>query len=246
MTQLMLGFVISAAIAVLAYYKDALNTSGATTATVIGTIIYGFGGPMPFIILMLFFASSALIGRFNDTDAPMRGSLQVLASAGFGAYFVLRYGVSGHQYYLALFLVSLSVSTADTWSSELGRMSKTPSFHPFKLKPMTKGLSGAVSFLGLFAALMGSMVIALTGLVIIPDLTLFVVVIISGFIGALIDSWLGLVQVKFKDEHTARIEDNKTHTNVYHSGFKHLNNTGVNFLSNGIVVLIVYVLILSF
>lgn len=41
--QFLIGFTLSLVIAYLAYKKHSLNQSGLITATLLGTIIYGFG-----------------------------------------------------------------------------------------------------------------------------------------------------------------------------------------------------------
>ncbi len=244
MIELMLGFILSSTIAVGAYYRESLSTSGAASAVLMGTLIYGLGGPYLFVLLMVFFLSTALIGHFfKDAMPPSRGSLQVIANGGIATYFAVRYGITAETHYLVLFAASLAVATADTWSSEIGRMAKRGPFNPLTFKPMAAGLSGAVSFLGLFAALLGSLLFGLLGFAYIQEAQAFIIITTAGFAGALIDSLLGLMQVKFIDESSGTIEDAPSSVNIYHSGVRTLTNSGVNILSNLIVVSVLYALL---
>jgi len=261
MIPVMLGFIVSSSIALAAYYKESLNVSGATSAIIIGTLIYALGGPYLFFVLIFFLLSASFFGKLGKNSKPAnRGALQVLANSLLASLFIVLYSQSDEIIYLVLYFTSIGVAASDTWSSEIGRLSKNGPYHIFKWKRMDKGLSGAVSFIGLFGGfikglsgavsfigLFGGFIAAITyaalALVVIDDMTFIYMIGGFAFLGAIIDSMLGIIQVKFKEKKSGKIVDVSTTTTMYHSGMKWLTNNGVNFLSNAITVGIIYLII---
>ena len=233
LTGAILGFALSTLISYLAYQKKSLTHDGALGAVLVGTVIYGFAGGFAYFVLMVFFFSSSLMGVFDKDKTPSRRTLiQVMANASLASVMAIFYGLYHHETYLALMIASIGVSAADTWASEMGKKSTSRPFHIFKLEPMDKGLSGAVSLRGVIASLAAALTFAfLASFVIASFLLVFMVGVIS-FLGSIIDSMLGTVQVKYIDPTTHTITEIKAPQNPYHSGFKYLGNNGVNFLSN--------------
>lgn len=73
----------------------------------------------------------------------------------------------------------------------------------------------------------------------------FIIIILSGFLGSLIDSILGAsIQVKYKCEKCKKITERKEHcgkeTN-YYKGIKWIDNNLVNLLSNAMVFIILLI-----
>ena len=243
-TGLILGFSLSGLISYLAYQKRSLTIDGALVAIGVGTLIYGFAGGFAYFILMVFFFSSSLIGFFDKEKIPSeRNGIQVLANASLASLMAILYGVYQHQGFLALMITSIGVSAADTWASEVGKKSTSRPFHIFKLQPMDKGLSGAVSIRGMIASLAAGLTFAfLASFVIQSFLIVFIVGAIS-FSGSIIDSMLGTVQVKYMNPITQTLTEKKASTHAYHSGIRYLGNNGVNFLSNLFSVIIMFAII---
>jgi len=103
-----------------------------------------------------------------------------------------------------LFVIALSVATADTFASEIGVMAKNPRMITDPRKVVEPGVNGGVSSLGNGAALIGAAVISLVGLVLMTDMftstrihnlpatpLVVLVPIAIGFIGCQLDSVLG-------------------------------------------------------
>ena len=63
------------------------------------------------------------------------------------------------------------------------------------------------------------------------------------FLGSIIDSMLGTLQVKYIDPLKKRITEEKSQLTEYYSGLKFLDNNGVNFLSNVFSIFIMSVII---
>jgi len=239
MHAVLIGFLLSGVVSVTAYFKSSLSVSGVLAALFVGTVIYAFAGWFSFLLLMIFFISSSLISIVDETKEPSRrNALQVFANALIASIMAILYYALNHEVYLALLIASIGVSAADTWSSEIGKRSKHDPFHVFKLKRMDKGLSGAISLKGLLAAFFAALLYMALSTFVIEQFIYTLMVFIFSFLGSIIDSMLGVIQVKYKDLKTNRLtEKNTTHT-VYHSGIVWLNNNMVNFLSNVFSVLI--------
>ena len=65
MNQIIIGTLICSGIAVFAYRKKSLTTSGLYSALLLGIFLSIFGGLYFLSILVAFFISSNMIGRFN-------------------------------------------------------------------------------------------------------------------------------------------------------------------------------------
>ena len=242
-----IGFFLSLGVSMLAYYKQSLAKSGVVAALAVGTAIYFFAGWYAFLLLMIFFVSSSLIGLFDQAKEPAkRNATQVLANALIASIMALLYFSFNHEVYLALLIASIGVSASDTWSSEIGKRSKNDPYHVFKFKRMDKGLSGAISMKGLLASFFAAILyMALARFVLESNLYVLMVFVFS-FLGSIIDSMLGVIQVKYKDLKTNKLTEKNTNHTVYYSGFVWLNNNLVNFLSNTLSILIMSLLLVVF
>lgn len=224
-----------------------LTTSGALTMVVLGTAIFALSPEMTFY-LALFFASSYGIQALkkqlhtelaSDKNGP-RDAWQVLANCGPLLLFLLIELWTKDSRLALCQITAIAAATADTWSSEIGVLSKRPPRLLFSRKPATAGLSGAVSLLGTLAGIVGSGFIACSwGLfrwLFTPSfpLHLGLLVLLLGFAGTLLDSLLGaLFQVKYRTATGELTDQARTgqQTNSYAKGLPHFTNDGVNFVT---------------
>jgi len=207
-TQLGLGTLIAGVIAILAFRFKLLSKSGALTAFLLGSVVFGLGGLTWSIVLMVFFlTSSGLSYLFKSRKAKAeekyaKGSVrdyrQVLANGGLAGLFVILFLFIPHSSIPWLgFCTSLAAANADTWATELGSLSKKNPVLISTLKPVESGTSGAVSLFGLAASLLGAFVIAAAGILFAPagptiEPWLFLITVtLGGFTGSLADSWIG-------------------------------------------------------
>ncbi|MBL0096297.1 MAG: DUF92 domain-containing protein [Bacteroidetes bacterium] len=199
---------------------------------------------------MLFFMSSAFIGRIyrntnENTDSKSgaaRDEFQVFANGGiFILLIILSNFLDESTYYLAAF-ASIAISTADTWSSEIGMGFRGKTIDIVRWKKVQSGLSGGISFGGTLAGLAGAMTIAGVYLLVFTstDISSFLLITGVGFTGMLVDSILGsLVQVKFFNEKNAVWSDkNVIYTGKASAmkGIIWMTNDMVNLLSNVITI----------
>jgi uncharacterized protein (TIGR00297 family) len=245
--QIFIGFILAITIAYLAYRAHSLDKSGFIAATVVGTVIFGFGGLQWAILLMIFFLTSSALSRafkyrkqnLNEkfSKGHERDAGQVFGNGGLATAFVLVHALYPESSLGWVgFAASLAAVNADTWATELGVLNPTPPRLITDLrKRVEKGTSGGVSLFGTFASLMGAAVIALPASLFTDDWSLFLLVSIAGLTGSLFDSLLGAtVQAMYYcPADQKETEKHPLHTcgteTVHLRGWKWLDNDRVNF-----------------
>ncbi len=257
-----IGLMISFIIAFLAYKKKSLNLSGFYAALIFGTLIYVFGGYAVWGALILFFISSSLLTKLHEKkdkeESKGRNYIQVISNAFATTLFSILYFYFNQPFFLLAAVVGVASSNADTWASEIGMLSKGKTFYILNFKKAPKGVSGAISVLGTLASFIGALYIALVFLLLFSiDQTLSLDLIISygliitlcGFIGCLIDSYLGvLLQAKYKGIKTGTVTEKKwlPHEGVVlTSGLAIITNDMVNLMSTVGASLISILLVLG-
>ncbi len=244
---------------ILAYLLKALTFSGMISAFFTGYIIYyflGFGG---WVLLLLFFVTSFILGKIASFYSPykvdfiqQKGSrrdwAQVMANGLLATFCALLYGLGEGKFALVLFGCSIAAATSDTWASEAGLLSKKKPISIKTLKPVEPGMSGGLTSLGTLASLIGSLVIALfwyanfANFTDFNDLYLAFVIAFSGFISSFVDSYLGsTIQGHYHDRVNNKITEKEIvdgeHLELC-SGIRWIDNDIVNFISNVVALLI--------
>ena len=109
--------------------------------------------------------------------------------------------------------------------------------------------------LGTLAGLLGSLfigVLFIIGYVFffrweIKILYYSIIIVVSGFAGSIIDSFLGAtIQAKYKCTICKKVTENRFHhekQTIHIKGFKFMNNDAVNFLSSFIATILAYMLL---
>lgn len=189
LTRLAIGLVLSSAIGLLAYRRDALTSSGVAGAMLVGTLIFGFGGWTWGLTLIAFFVSSSLLSHYRRAekeavaeqfDKNERRDLgQVLANGGLGAllalavYFLVDLAGqarAGHPLYVYLTVAYFGVMAtvnADTWATELGVLASERPRLITTGRPVAPGTSGGITRYGTLAALAGAAFIGVAAFVLI-------------------------------------------------------------------------------
>ncbi|WP_350344308.1 DUF92 domain-containing protein [Proteinivorax tanatarense] len=260
MINLVIGFALSNIVSILAYKKESLNLSGAISAIILGTLLFVFGGAFLWMIMIGFFISSSVISKLGKRqkeftkDINEKGSrrdvTQVLANGGLGLAVAFCYYLTDAEEFLLAYVVLFASVNADTWSSELGVLSKKKPVSILTFRVVDKGTSGGISKLGTIAAILGSSFIALiffVGYLLTYGynnmlMLMTMLCLLGGFLGSIIDSVMGgTVQGKFCCQVCNCITEKKIHHNkptIHKKGWKVLNNEGVNFFSAAISSLI--------
>ena len=216
-----------------------LSPAGAAAAIGIAWAVGCSAGPLYLLPLLLFFGSSALIGRLypskpaagNSKQARPRDATQVLANGGWYALAAILTTTAGTTPG-SLFAI-MAAATADTWSSELGQYFGGPTYDIVRLRRVPVGLSGGISLAGCCAGLGGAGVIALLSLCWpATSVAEFALVIFVGFGGMLMDSLLGSWwQATYRDSKTRQLRDSPQPGDTLHGGASFITNDVVNALS---------------
>ncbi len=241
--KLLIYTLVVALIVIVALKKRLLTVDGTITAAALG---YGFlylGGISAFCMLLFFFLTASIlskvIGGHNTLEekGSVRDTFQVLAN-GLPAFICLFFSVvtDNKAMFLIGFAAALAEAEADTFAGDIGILSHKDPVSIITFTKVPKGLSGGVTLLGLCGAMLGAILVAtlFVGTYYL-SLSMFSIIVFSGFIGALFDSFLGAaIQVHYRDESGKLTEckydkDGKLNKRV--RGIPFINNDVVNLLS---------------
>ena len=158
---------------------------------------------------------------------------------------VLRFSETCHL----LAIISLAVSSADTLSSDFGRVWGGSPRNIITGKRMLKGVSGGVTGAGFVGAFLGAVSIAMFVLwsefsSLGSTASLLWIVVVFGFMGSALDSVLGvLFQVKYLDEMGNQVDSSDNGRRSMAAGYPWVTNDVVNAVT-GILMLLVAVMYL--
>ncbi|MCM8749960.1 DUF92 domain-containing protein [Thermomicrobiaceae bacterium CFH 74404] len=255
--RLALGLALSAAIAGAGVWRRALTWSGAAGALVSGTIVFGLGGlawAVPMVALFVSGSALSALGRERKralgevaAKGARRDLMQVLANGGAATALALAAGSAGLATSLfPAYLGVLAAVTADTWSTEIGGLSRRPPRLVTTLAVVPPGTAGGVTPLGLLAATAGGLWIGAVGWL---SLLLeggpaaiglgaaLALGALAGLAGSLVDSVLGATvqEVRWCPACQAATEA-AVHRcgapSLPHRGWPGLTNDAVNFLAS--------------
>ncbi|CDR30335.1 Integral membrane protein DUF92 [Acholeplasma oculi] len=255
--RFIIGGLLSLFIGFVSYKKKSLTLSGFIAAFFTGTLLYMFGDYVVYIPLISFFLSSSILSKFKPKKEEPNGRnfIQVFANSGVALVFTVIYYLTTNSIFLVVAITSIAASTADTWGSEIGLLTNGQTYSILTLKKMSKGLSGAVSVGGTLASFMGALYIAIifsllyfmmSAQPIWILLEMGMVITLSGFLGSVLDSYLGIfLQAKYKDIKTGILRDYKIYTtDILVSGLKYITNDMVNLLMVIIISVGTYLILL--
>ncbi|WP_055108717.1 DUF92 domain-containing protein [Paenibacillus ihumii] len=260
-----IGAVCAIAVSAAAYWKRSLSLSGMAAAAVMGTVYFGAGNLFWFGILLLFFISSSAFSKLKASrkqeaeksyaKSGTRDAGQVLANGGLGMAACIGNALWPHPGWAMFFIGAMASVTADTWATEWGSLSRKPPRSILSGQRIAPGTSGGVSLLGSFAALAGAVIIGgaawllalwsgLEGYTELPLLGWIIIGGLSGFAGAMLDSYMGAtLQSMYRCTVCGRSVEVPKHcgeNTVPLRGWGWMNNDMVNMISSlaaGIIAL---------
>ncbi len=247
--QFLIAIFLGAVVAFVSYRIRILTANGAMATFLLACVIFGFGGWQWAIPILAFFIFSSLlsnVGKVSFDEVFEKGSrrdyLQVWANGGIAGLLMITEVFNPHPFLYFSYIGALAAATADTWSTEIGmRLGRRPRLIS-NFKIVHPGTSGGVTLSGLGGALIGSLVLTLTGIGFLTNppftkkLTVLLLLTITGLIGSLVDSLLGATwQVQNRCPICQKITEKKIHcqtaTTLPISGVRWLDNDMVNFIN---------------
>ncbi|GAB6089415.1 DUF92 domain-containing protein [Spirochaeta dissipatitropha] len=254
---------LNAAVALSALKKNAVSRSGAAAGFFLGFLLAVLGGWEVWILLMWFFLSATIIGRIRPeqreaaSEVQERGSkrewIQVFANAGASLVWVIVYALLPEPVFLAAAAAGFSAATADTWSSEIGVLSRqnpvliTSIFQ--RRQQISPGLSGGVTILGTVAGMTGAIGTASLSFVLFEgiDLSTALLIAAAGFAGTLLDSILGAtIQAQYRDLKSSLDTERQGTHNPLVRGFNWCSNDAVNAIITTVSSVLVFLALFRF
>ena len=249
--SLLIWSVLSGIAFYLAFKYKSLSKNGVIAAYIMGIIIFGAGGLKWVTPIVIFFILSSIISKISKSDNQIhkgskRDIIQVLANGGIATIISIINFYAPNENLYVIYLAVIAAATADTWASEIGSFSYTDPFHVIKFTRVPKGTSGAISFLGTIGSVLGATAIAIVGSIWNVSLPLIYLIVITGSIGSLVDSFIGgSIQANFQCLKCNNITEKRTHCNassLHKSGIYFIDNDMVNFLNTVSAIFILIIL----
>lgn len=249
-TQAMLLLGFAALILSVGFIKRAITFEGCIHGIFVAFILLHFGQVNIFYGLILFFALGSLVSKvgkdkqkierlIHERSGP-RNSIQVYANAGGAVLMVILGEITGLEVFDHAALIIFIAALADTFSSEIGMLSKKQPVSIITFKKIAPGLSGGVSLLGITAALLGAFTMSF--ILVKGEWSEILLMGTLGFLGSLIDSLIGAsIQRKYYDPENNTLTERKQIDRQplqLVSGFKKINNDAVNFIATVLTSLI--------
>lgn len=250
---------LAATVALFALRVGWLSLSGAVAAGCVGWLTLGIGGWAATIVLMAFFLSGSLLTRWRAAEKRrmqqltaqglQRNAFQVVANGGVATACLVGFALTGDQGWWLGFSGAYAAATSDTWSSEVGALSRRPPRHLLSGRLLQPGESGGVSWMGTLAGLGGSAAIALISLWTLSlPIVQAIAVVLSGIAGNLTDSLLGAtLQGRYRCAVCGQVTETPLHCDQpahLVSGWRWVNNDLVNLCATAIGALLASVSLL--
>lgn len=268
--RFILAIILAGLVSSIAFSFKFLKPSGSVATFILATIIFSIGGWMWTIPILTFFILSSLLSTFNKSKksfadsitvkGDVRDYVQVIANGCVPAFIIFIYFFDPDFKWFIIYLSAIASVTADTWSSEIGILSKKNPRNILTFKSEPHGTSGAVTLLGTLGGIIGAGVIA-SFVFLLPQsasnfqnhpIIIIVIIILSGVVGNFIDSVLGAsVQAKYACEICGKMTEKIQHCDSparFMRGIRWINNDTVNFLcglSGAVIALILYSLLIK-
>ena len=238
------GIILGGGAALLSYRLRLLTGSGAVAMFALAVPIFGYGGWMWTVPIVVFFVFSNLLSKVGKAQkqqfhlvfekSDQRDAWQVMANGGVAGVVAVYYAVSGDGATFPIYCTALAAASADTWATELGTLARGTPRLVTTFRQVPAGTSGGVTLTGLLSSLAGSFLVALSGWLFVGTVTTLVMVSLCGLAGSLVDSVLGAtVQAQYRCDDCGKVTERRVHCEQSTgriSGLAWMNNDWVNIL----------------
>ena len=200
------AFIINFIIILFAHRLPFLTRAGWIHSGILGTLLLGCIGWKAWLAVALYLLLGTVVTKIGfsfkkskgiaEGRGGKRGPENVWGSAATGALLAIIYKASngsGEYLLFVAFSSSFSAKLADTFGSEIGKRWGRKTYLITNLKSVPAGTDGAISLEGTFASFVGSLLMGLImyKLYFLTSYLSLSIVIISGFIATLMESYFG-------------------------------------------------------
>jgi len=243
-----LAFVLALLISIISFKMRFLDFGGSAVTFLLALFIFGIGGWKWTVPILTFFILSSLLSKIAERlsgkdiasifeKGSRRDYKQVLANGGVPLLIIVLSNLLELKIdWYSIYLLSIAIATADTWSTEFGTLFARNVYLITNFKKVTPGISGGISLIGTLGGVLGSIAIVMSSMFFF-DLNFQILISLALFalIGNLFDSLMGAtIQVIYKCSICGKLTEKKIHcereTN-YFKGIKAIDNDAVNFIS---------------
>ena len=230
----------------LVIHKNWLDQTGWWAALWVAIVLWMSGGWKALSAPVFLLVAGSVAGRIFHAkhQSEKRTAQQVFSNGWIGVVLYMLYGLTDQFLWLVMAWSSFAISVCDTISSEVGTAIRGKTYNILNFRVMQPGLSGGISVAGTVAGFVALLFLA-TMLYFILPVTKFQLlwVIATGMIGMLVDSYMGSRWQALWKRGDALIENsnNLSETKLV-KGLVWLDNHWVNFLSNGLTIVMSYLL----
>lgn len=258
---LIYAYIVFVGVFLIGYFLKIMTYYGALLAGFIGLMFYHFAGLYSLlfvlgnyiVLLVIAIISKVKKNDLSDIVNKTKGKdiIQVFVNGGFPLLFLVIYAIVRNPIFIIMALITFSASFTDSIASDVGSMSKKAPYDIFKKKVVPMGMSGGITFLGTFSAVLYAFICGLV-ITFITNTNIWLLFLYGGLmiIGIFVDTMLGsLVQVKFKCQVCDKITEKTIHhekETLYYEGVKFINNDTVNFISSLCVAILSFILFIIF
>ena len=204
-SQWLFAFVLNFILILSAHRLSILTPRGWIHAGALGTILWGCIGWEAWASVVIYLVLGSLVTKLGfsykkkrglaESRGGRRGPENVWGSAATGAFIaiLLALDLGSNELLLVGFSASFAAKLADTFGSEIGKRWGKRTWLITSFSSVPAGTEGAISYEGTLASLIGSiaMTIVMATLSLISGFFSIVIVILSGFLATLLESFIG-------------------------------------------------------
>ncbi len=243
-----LNILFPSIMALYALYKKKITFFGVLLAWILGIIIYTWGGYISFIALALVFILTITSDKIKKTKKDKTRDLkQMISNVLTSGLCIVLFALTNNNVFYVMYFSVIASSLSDTLASSIGTLSKKKPFNIFTLKRIETGESGGVSLLGLFASLLGGIIIGIIYLISEINISNFILISLMGLLGSIFDSVLGTIfEAKYECIVCNKTVEMDLHCNKQTKlirGYKGIDNNMVNLLNNVFIFILSYILL---
>jgi uncharacterized protein (TIGR00297 family) len=261
--DILLILLVSLIIPIFIYKLNKITTEGVALLFVFSSSLYLTGGLLFFSLFMIFIALYIVLIAYKKDENDLIIAIQnkrenkidvtQIISNGIPALIMaLLYMLSKNEMFIVAFCIVIAGSTANMMGARLGITSKKEPVSITTFKPIRRGLSGGVTWFGIFSSFLGALVISLSFILFNIDIISSVLLInasfilIGGFMCSILNSVLGdLLQAKYIDYETGLITEIPNSNDIDKKKAKGIRLIGNNFIDfiSLILVSLIYIII---